>query len=98
VLYYYYRIAQVAEVLHHFDEPAGIPGVEAYAGFVQNVGRTHQGTTQARGQIDALGLASGKAAAEAVEGEITKAYFAEVFQSIVDFQQEAPCYVAVVVV
>src|SRR2546425_11941912 len=74
-------VTQVAQLLEDFDESASVARVQSDAWFVEHIERVHQARSEASGQVDALGLAAGKGAGGAVEGEIAKADLHEVAET-----------------
>ena len=83
------RIADVPQFLQHGDKPVGIPLVQTDGGLVQDVHRTHQGTSQGRGQVDALGFPARKGRGGAIERQIPQPHLAQETDPPADLRQNA---------
>ena len=75
------RVAFVAQLLHHADEPAGVARMQADAWFIEDEERVHQRRAEAGGEIHALDFAAAEGARRAVEREIAEADFAEIAEA-----------------
>ena len=67
------RVAEVAKLLQHLDEPFCVAAVEADTRFVQNIETPHQAASQRCGEVDALAFTSRKAVRRAIQRQVTKA-------------------------
>ena len=79
------RVALVAQVVHHADEPADIARMQADARLVQDEERVHERSAEAGGEVHALHFAAAERAGGAIEREITEPDFAEITQPGDDF-------------
>ena len=79
------RVAQVAQRLQDFNEPAGVAGMQPNGGFVQHIERTHQVRAERRRQLNSLRLTSGKCRRQPVERQVFQADLVKEFQSRADF-------------
>ena len=85
-----HRVAQIAQLFQHADQPCRVPRMQSDARLVENVERSDQAAAQRRGQIDPLALASGQRRGEPVERQVTETHLVEVLQPVADFGQHAP--------
>ena len=74
------RVALVAQVVHHADEPADVARMQADARLVEDEERVHQRRAEAGREIHALHFAAAERARGAIEREIAEADFAEIAQ------------------
>ena len=66
-------VAEIAEVFHDADELGGVAGVEADGGLVEDVKGADEAGAERRGELNALGFASGEGGGKAVQGEVVEA-------------------------
>ena len=71
----------VAESSEDADEPFGVAGMQADAGFIEHEERIDQAGAEAGGEVDAFGFAARKRARGAVEGEITETDLVQVAEA-----------------
>ena len=79
VLHDHDGISRVTETLKNFYETIRVARVQTDARFVENEKRVDQTGAETGGEVDALGLAAGKRARGAIQGEIAEANFVEKF-------------------
>ena len=72
------RVALVAQIVHHADQPADIARMQADARFVHDEKRVHERCAEAGGEIDALHFAAAESAGGTIEREITEPDFAKI--------------------
>ncbi len=82
------RVALVAQVMHHPNEPANIARMETDARLVHDEERVNERGAEAGGEIDPLDFAAAQRAGGAIESEITNPDLAEVTQPGHDFATE----------
>ena len=85
MLDHYYGVSRIAQGLHHAQQFFAVLGVQTNAGFVQDVQRANQGTSQSGGQLDALGLSAGKGGGAAAQGQIRQSNTHQIVQTLGDF-------------
>lgn len=78
-------VAVVAEVAEGVFEAADVLGMEADAGFIEDIGHVGEGRVDVFCYFDALSFATTKGAGSAAEGEVTKADVAECLESFAQF-------------
>ena len=72
VFHHHDGVAQVAQRAQHLQEPDVVAGVQADAGFIEDVERAGEVAAQTAGQLDALGLATAQRVGGPVEGEVSE--------------------------
>ena len=75
------RVAFVAQIVHHADEPADVARMQADARFVHDEERVHERSAEAGRQIHALHFAAAERARGAIEREIAEPDFAKIAQA-----------------
>ena len=88
MLHHHQGIACIAQPLHGNDDAVHVTRVQADAGLVQHKQGVDQGRAQGSGQVDPLHLAARKRAALAVQGEVSNAHLAQVFEARIDFVEQ----------
>ncbi len=85
------RVAFVAQVVHHPDEPADVAWMEADARLVHHEKRVHERSAKAGGEIHPLDFAAAERAGRPIERQITEPDFAEIAQPGDDFRAQHFC-------
>ena len=81
VFHHHHGVADIAQPPEHLDQAGGVPRMQADAGFVQDIERSHQGTSQGRHQTYPLAFPAGKRVARPAEGQVRQAHIADILQS-----------------
>ena len=79
------RVAFVAQIVHHANQPADIARMQTDARFVHDEERVHQRRAETGREIHALHFAAAQRARGAIEREITEPDFAEIIEPRDDF-------------
>ena len=75
------RVAAVAQIVHHPDEPADIARMQTDARLVQDKERIDERSAETGGEIDALHFATAQSARGTIEREIADADFVQIVQA-----------------
>jgi len=81
-------VAEVAEGVHDADELGGVSGVEADAGFVEDVECSDEAAAKGRSELNALRFTAGERGGETVEGEVFEADLLEEMDALADFFED----------
>ncbi len=82
-----HRIAEIAQLAKHPDQPGRVARMQSDAGLVENIERTRQVAAERRGEVDALALAPGEGGGKAVEREVTQPYVGEIGEPVAYLDQ-----------
>ena len=96
MFHHYNRIAEVAQLFQHTDEPLCIPAMQTDAWLVKDIKTAHKAAAQAGGQIDALAFSARERVAGAVQCEIAQPHIDKELQSVAYLGNQTACYLLLV--
>ena len=88
VLHHHHGVAQLLQFPQHLDEPVGVTAVQSDAWLIEDVYASHEGGTEAGGEVDALALSAGEGVGETVEREVAQSHIQKELQSVGNFRQQ----------
>ena len=74
----YHRVAEIAQMAQHLEQPVGVGGMEADGRLVERVHRAGKTGAQRAREMNALRLAAGERARLAFEGQVAEADFVQI--------------------
>lgn len=90
VFHHYHRVAQITQFFQYFDQPPCIARMQPDRRLIENIHGGCQIAAQRTGQMNALRFAAAEGVGNTVEREVTEPQIDHELQTVINFKQEPP--------